>query len=233
VNAKNDVDHTPLVGVETAHTSVDAVPEPHAPRWLLVAAGTLAAVTLLGAALAPALALKHPLWLIALTPWPRHLILVAPHTPTLPFIAVASVRGLLACVVAYELGHHYGPRGLAYLQKHSMRASRLLRALEELFGRWAPVLLMIIPGIGTSAFAGMSRVPRALAFGLSFTGLVAWAAVNRRLGTLLAPWTVPILRFVEDNMLLVTLLCSLAVLLYHLATRSSRKDVRDDDPPRE
>lgn len=209
------------------------VQQPQSPRpraWLLPAAGLIVAATAIGAALAPSLALHHPLWLIALNPWPRHQLLVAPHSPAVPFIALVTLRGLATCVVAYELGRHYGVRAGAYFEASSARAAGSFRTAQKLFGRWSPLLLTVFPGPMTSVLAGMGRLNRASSWLLSLGGLLAWACINYRLGALLAPWTAPIVRFLSDNMLTATLICSLAVVIYHLSTR--RKAASDADASR-
>src|SRR5947209_6911595 len=107
-----------------------------APRWLLWAAGVLVLATLVGAALSPFLAVHEPLWLLALNPWPRHQILVAPHIAFTPFVALVTARSLCTCVIAYELGKHYGARGTAYIAGRSPETGRTLILFEQLFGRF-------------------------------------------------------------------------------------------------
>jgi membrane protein DedA with SNARE-associated domain len=201
------------------------------PVWLIAAVTTLVASTMVGAALAPYLAVHHPLWLLALNPWQRHQILVAPHTPVVPFVMVASLRGLLACAVFYELGQHYGARTLTFLAERSPQSVRYLQAVEEMFERFSLLLLAAAPGVLTSALAGMSGVSQLFALLLSWFGLVVWAAVNHRVGGFLAPWTVPILDFLRDNMLLATGLCSLAVVAYQLSTRRKKPPPPPAAPP--
>jgi membrane protein DedA with SNARE-associated domain len=189
------------------------------PPWLLPLAALLVGATLLGSALSPYLAINHPLLLLLLNPLPRHLILVAPYTEFAPFLAVASLRGLLACAVAYELGRHYGEGDDSFLAQRFPNGIRNLRSLSRVLGRLTPLLLLVMPGMLTSVFAGMSGVRRALAYALSLAGLLAWASLNHRLGGYLAPYIEPIMRFFAQNMLLATLLCTALVLLYHFSSR--------------
>ena len=198
--------------VERAH-----VPLP--PLWLMIAAGILVGATLIGALSVATLALHHPLWLIALNPWPRHLLLVAPHAPLVPFITVATLRGLFSCGVVYELARHYGDRAGEYMQSRSERASATFITTKRLFGRWSPVLLLVFPGMTTSVLAGMGSLPRTRTLLLSVLGLFTWACINHRLGAWLAPWTAPIVRFLSENMLSATLVIALAIGVYHLSQR--------------
>ncbi|MET0387359.1 MAG: hypothetical protein ABW321_15430 [Polyangiales bacterium] len=187
-----------------------------APTWLIWAAGALVFVTALGAAVAPYLIVNHPLWLLALNPWPRHQIMVAPHSPLVPFIAVVGVRGLFACWVSYELGKHYGVRGTALLEARAPDFGRGLRTMESLFGRFSGLLLLVAPGWMTSALAGMSGITRGNTLLLSSLGLMGWASLNHQVGGWLEPYTAPVMQFMRDHMLAATLVCASLVLLYQL-----------------
>jgi membrane protein DedA with SNARE-associated domain len=192
-----------------------AVPaQPSAPRWLIAAGVAIAAATALGAAFAPYLLVHHPLWLLALNPWPRHQLLVAPDAALLPFIAVVVVRGMLSCAVALEIGRHYGTRGVALIEGRSIESGRMLRSVEKLFGRFSYAFLLLTPGWFTSALAGMSGVARARCLALNSIGLTGWGLVHYRLGAWLEPWTAPIVRFLQDNVLVATAVCVLLVAVY-------------------
>lgn len=214
---------------EYLHSTPPTVPP---PAWLLPAAGAIVAITLLGSAMSPYLATNYPLVLLLLNPMPRHLILVAPTTDFVPFMVVASLRSLLANAIAYELGRHYGARDDSLLAQRFPNGTRSLRSLEKVLGRGTPLLLIVMPGFLTSVFAGMIRMHRALALGLTLLGVLAWAAFNHRLGGYLAPWTAPIMRFFSENMLTATLVCTALVVAYHFAVRK-RRDRRSDIVPDE
>jgi hypothetical protein len=89
---------------------------PRPPVWLMLAGGLWLLSTVIGALSVASLALHHPLWLIALNAWPRHLLLVAPYAPPVPFVAVATLRGLMTCFVVYEFARHYGARAGEYME---------------------------------------------------------------------------------------------------------------------
>jgi len=98
----------------------------------------------------------------------------------------------------------------------------VLRVVEQLFGRFWALLLVFTPGWLTSAFAGMSGVPRVSALCLNFVGVVGWAVVNHQLGGWLSPWTAPLVQFLREHMLPATALCALLVATYQLYTRRKR-----------
>lgn len=189
-----------------------------APRWLVVSGIAVAVSTALGAALAPYLLIEHPLWLLALNPWPRHQVLVAPQSNVLPFVLIVGARSLASCAVSFELGRYYGVRGAAMLEGHAPDFGRMLRTVEQLFGRFWAVLLVLAPGWLTSALAAMSGVARARALALNAAGVCGWAFVYHQLGGFLSPWTAPIVRFLREHMLVATAVCAALVLAYQLYT---------------
>lgn len=198
---------------------------------MLLALGLLFGSSSLGAALAPYLAVHHPLVLLALNPWPRHMILVAPHTPLLPFVLIATARSLLTCIVMYEIGLRYGPGGVRLFEKRSPSIGRFLRFFESVFGRAAPLFLFVSPGPMTSTLSGIAGLSRALTWGMSGLGLAVWAYVNYRVGDWLKPYTAPILAFIQEHLLETTLACIMVVAAYQWIARKRRLRQVDSSYP--
>jgi membrane protein DedA with SNARE-associated domain len=194
-----------------------------APTWLFVILVIVLAATAVGAALAPYLLVNHPLWLLVLNPWPRHQILVAPHTDLVPFLLVVVPRSALMCWISYELGRHYGPRGTALLEGRAPDLGRGLRSIERLFGRWSAPLLFVMPGWLTSSLAGMSGVTRWLTLLLSATGILGWALLNHHVGGWLEPYLRPVMTFLREHMLEACVVCTAGVLLYQLYVQRRRR----------
>lgn len=191
-----------------------ATAQADAPRWLIAAGIAIAVATGLGAAFAPYLLVHHPFLLLALNPWPRHQLLVAPEAHIAPFLAVVVVRGMLTCAVSFEIGRCYGTRGVAFLEGRSSESGSMVKTIERLFGRFSLAFLLLTPGWFTSALAGMSGITRVRCLTLNFLGLTGWALVHHRVGAWLEPWTAPIVRFLQENVLTATLICVALVALY-------------------
>jgi hypothetical protein len=208
--------------VEGAPDKPSRPPHPPLSRILIAGIGALFGLSTLGMAFAPYLAVRFPLLLIALNPWPRHVILVAPHTPMIPLVLIASLRGLCSAIVAYEVGIHYGPRGIELFERRSPRLANFLRAFERIFSRAAPVFLFVSPGPMTSTLAAVSGNSRLVTWGISWIGFGFWAFVNYKVGDFLKPWTAPILKFIQSYLLETTIACAVLVLGYQWLARKRR-----------
>jgi hypothetical protein len=208
-------------------SSIDDLPSaPSAPteprRWLWVAAALVATASV-GAALAPYLAIHHPLLLLALTPWPRHMILVAPLVPMVPFVVVTTLRAFAGCAVGFEVGSRYGKDGLGLLEARSARLGRVLTAVERVFRRASVPLMMIAPGPLTGALAGIGGLRRVIAFPALLLGQTGWVYLTYRLGDFLKPWTAPVMAFIARYLLESTLICAALVLAYQWLARRRRQ----------
>jgi membrane protein DedA with SNARE-associated domain len=164
----------------------------------------------------------YPLLLIALNPWPRHIILVASNTPIEWLVPVAALRGLCACIVAFEVGRHYGPQGIRLVERRSASLGRFVRLFERVFGWAGPVFVFFAPGPLTATLAAISGISRALTLVLSVLGLAMWAWIYHRVGDWLAPYTAVILSFFKRNMLEASLACVVLVLGYQWIARKRR-----------
>lgn len=197
-------------------------PLPPLGKHLVAGIAFVVAIATLGAAFAPYLAVKYPLLLVALNPWPRHVILVAPHVPLFWLVLVASVRGLLSCIISFEVGLHYGPQGLELFERKSPRLAGFVRAFERMFVKAAPVFLLLAPGPLTSTLSAVSGSSRLGTWFLSWVGLATWGVINYHVGDWLKPWTQPILHFVSQHLIETTLGCAVLVFGYQLIARKRR-----------
>jgi len=199
-----------------------SVPPPPLGRWLSVSLAVLFGTSLLGSTLVAKLSVDHPLLLIALSPLPRHIILVAGKTPMLALVTIATIRSLLSCIVAYEIGRHYGPRAVHLFEKRSPRMGGFVRGFERIFLRAAPLFLMLSPGPLTSMLAAVSGNRRATTWTISAVGLAIWASVNYKIGDWLRPYTGAVLAFFEQHLLPITIACIVLVLGYQWVARQRR-----------
>lgn len=113
-----------------------------------------------------------PLLLIVLSPVNRHLLLVAPTVSPAAFLSVAIARGLVSCVVGFQLGGAVGRSGLHWLDARSPGVGRFVRWVERLFERSAPAAILLLPGLLVSVLAGISGMRFGVLLALACAGLV-------------------------------------------------------------
>jgi membrane protein DedA with SNARE-associated domain len=159
-----------------------------------------------------------------LSPLPRHLILVAPLVPMTPFLIVTVTRRMLSSAVGYGLGLSYGQSGLRWAHARYPRVGRLLRMLERLFTRAAPLVLFASPGPLVCALAGVARMPRWLFVPLAVAGQILRAVLEYMIGEAIVEWTAPIVAFLKEHVLEATALCVLAVVVYRVIAVARRRE---------
>jgi membrane protein DedA with SNARE-associated domain len=187
---------------------------------ILGAAAVLGGAGAIGVAMTPTLLTYSPLLLVALAPLGRHLVLAAPVSELLPFMLVATSRRLVTCTLAYLVGRAYGEAGIAWVLARYPRIGRFVRALQWVFGRAGPLVLLLFPGPIVCALAGAMRMRWALFIPIAAAGQAFWVYVTYRVGEALQVFILPILAWLEDNMLTTTLACVALVVLYRILRRN-------------
>lgn len=110
---------------------------------------------MIGNAIHPALLKNHPMWLVAMEPRTRYLLLVANKDVAFaPFLIIAVVRKLLGDPFFFVLGHLYGDNAVAWVERRFDNNSGLVRRIERLFRRFAPVMVFLFPGPLVCVLAG-------------------------------------------------------------------------------
>ena len=193
------------------------------PTWLLFAAAALGLIGLIGRGLMPMLLTKSPLLLVAMSPIPLHLGLAAAVVPMVPLVVVGTLRGLLAPLVAYYIGRHYGPDGITFIHGRYPRWSRLLRFIERGFDRAAPLLLLVLPEPGMCALAGARLFNPWIAAAMVVAGQTIRVSLIFHVGDALSAWLLPFVDWLRENVWTATLACALLAIGYGLARRRNQK----------
>lgn len=188
-------------------------------RIVLAATVALSAVGLCGVAFAPALLTYSPLLLIGMAAIPRHLVLAAPVSDPLPFIAIATARRVISCTLMYFLGETFGELGLDWLEQRYPKARRFVRWVERVFRKGGALALFIAPSQPMAALAGNVRLPLWQFIPAVTLGQVVWVSLTYWLGDFLSPWTTPFLGWLSENVLSTTLACIAVVVAYQLVRR--------------
>jgi membrane protein DedA with SNARE-associated domain len=136
------------------------------PILVVVVVGTV------GNAIHPTLVNNHPLWLVAMEPRNRYLLLVADKVSFVPFLVVATVRRLVSDPLFYLLGYFSGERGVRWMEKRMGEGGSVVRALENGFAKAAPVIVFLFPGAIVCVLAGATGMSPVLFLLLNAAGTV-------------------------------------------------------------
>jgi len=114
----------------------------------------LVLISTVGNAVHPALLKDHPLWLIAADPRARWVLLVADRVSFWPMYTLAVVRRLLSDPLFFLLGYLYGDRAVRWAERRFDSGTGVIKLVERLFQRAAPVLVFLFPGPLVCVMAG-------------------------------------------------------------------------------
>ncbi len=163
------------------------------PILAVVALGTL------GNALHAPLLKEHPLWLVAMEPRNRFLLLVAEKVSFWPFLVVATVRRLASDPLFYLLGHLYGDRGVRWIERKMGEGGGVVRAIERGFAKAGPVMVLLFPGAIVCVLAGATGMGPVVFLVLNVVGTVAMVTLLYRLAEVLEGPLGAINRFYGNN----------------------------------
>jgi len=166
---------------------------------------------------------NHPLLLVALEPRNRNLLLATPLVhDAVPFVAFATLRGVASDPVYFALGHLYGDRAVAWVERQAggpERAGRGVRWLERAFHRASWLLVFLFPGLLVCVLAGATGMRTRTFLVLNVTGTVLTVLALRLFAQELAPVIEPVAEWNERNQTAITAVLVAAVGLWLLWQR--------------
>jgi membrane protein DedA with SNARE-associated domain len=170
----------------------------------------VAALGTLANALAPALAARHPLLLIALDARNRFLLL-ARHVDLVPFVVVGTLRRLSSDPLYFLLGRWYGDGAVRWMERKA-GGGAFVRLTERVFARASYPMVFLFPGAVPCTLAGATGMSAAAFLALNLSGTVAAVVALRLSADLLAAPVDAVLRFF-DRHLVVTTAISIALVV--------------------
>jgi membrane protein DedA with SNARE-associated domain len=186
-----------------------------APVVVLFAAG------LVGAAVAPALLVREPKLLIAMSPLFRHLALASGSIDLVPFVAIAVTRLFATDPFLYVIGRHYGPEAVEWVELRSGGARRVVRAVQRAFARAGLVVLFLSPGPLVCLLAGVARMPIMTFVSVNLLGTAAAVLLIRSFGVAFAAKLAIVREFIAANLVVLTAI-SAALVLASVAVKRRR-----------
>ena len=168
-----------------------------------------------GNAIHPTLVNRHPLWLVAMEPRNRYLLLVAEKVSFVPFLVVATVRRLASDPLFYLLGHLYGESGVRWIERKMGEGGSIVRTLEQGFARAAPVMVFFFPGAIVCVLAGATGMSPVLFLVVNVAGTVTVVSLIYRFAEVLDGPLGAVNRFYANNGRTLTII-SVVVTVYWL-----------------
>lgn len=200
---------------------------PRVQKLIIGLAVTVTVAGSLGSFLLPSLSVRHPMVLLALAP--NYLALVAPRVEFTPAYLLVASRRLLGMCAIYGISGLYGEATLRSLTAGSPRVERAVRWVSARFQRFGTAFLVLTPGVAVSMIAGVSGMRlRAFVLGAAL-GQLIWTAVYYRFSMAIGAFTERVLRFMERNLLVVSVVVAVLVAAQRIASR--RRAKAPGDPP--
>ena len=153
---------------------------------------------------------EHPLLLVALEARNRNLLLATPLVDdAVPFVALAAFRRVASDPLYFALGHLYGDRAVAWVER---RVGSGVRLLERVFRRASWPLVFLFPGILVCVLAGATGMRARTFLALNVTGTVLTVIALRLFAHQLEPVLDPVIEFNERNQGRITVVLVVAVV---------------------
>ena len=166
---------------------------------------------------------EHPLALVALEPRNRNLLLATPLVDdAVPFVLLATFRRVASDPVYFALGHLYGDRAVAWVERQAggpAGGGRAVRFVERAFRRASWLLVFAFPGLLVCVLAGATGMRTRTFLALNVTGTVLTVLALRLFAQQLEPVLEPVAEFNERNQTTITIVLVVAVAAWLLWQR--------------
>ena len=186
-------------------------------RTLAFILGPIIAVVIvgtLGNMFHPRLLRDHPLWLVAMEPRNRYLLLVAGKVDFVPYLLVATVRRLISDPLFYLIGFLYGDAGVRWIESRLGDDVGLVRAMERGFRKAAPLMVFLFPGAIVCVLAGATGMGPVVFLACNLIGTVTVVSLLYRFAEFFEGPLGAVNRFYSNNNTTLTVISILAVCFW-------------------
>lgn len=184
-----------------------------------------------GTALSPYLVVRHPLFLVAISPEGRHVVLATAGVAPVLLVVVGTLRRLLGIVAGYGLGSMYGEAAVRWAEQRVPRFARIIRFLERAFARFGMVMVFVVPLPSIGVLAGASRARFRWVVLAGALGQATWMTLTVLFGEAIANWTQPVLAFFSRHLVESTIVAAALVGLQQLVAYQKRRRARPPEAP--
>ena len=150
--------------------------------WLITPIVVLALAGSVADVIGPKLIVEHPQLQMFLNPRNRYMILAAATVEAIPFFIIGFTRLVLTDPIGYVLGRQYGDAALTWAGEKMQDEGRFIRRVERLFGKAAPVIILIAPNLYMCILAGASGMKVRVFVALNVTGTIGRLVIFRIAG---------------------------------------------------
>jgi membrane protein DedA with SNARE-associated domain len=179
----------------------------------------LAIGTYVGNGFAPTLVNEQPALLLALAPRLRWLLLTSPNLDSLTFYGIPLLRATAVLSLWYLFGLRYGDTALQWMEDRTTRRTmRPVRWIERQFHRARYVAVALFPAPVVGLLAGADRMRYAVFIGIAAASTAVRLFLVRTVADALEDTLVPILDWISDNQMWLTVVSVVGVMLYVLWT---------------
>jgi membrane protein DedA with SNARE-associated domain len=162
---------------------------------------------------------EHPMWLVALEPRNRFLLLVAQKGVSFwPYLAVAAARRLISDPLFYLLGYLYRGRAVRWMERKMGEGGGVVRVIERAFHKAGPVMVFVLPGLPVCVLAGATGMSPVLFAAVNVAGTITMVTLMYQLSDVLDGPLGAINRFYANNTRTLFIITFVALAVY-LATQ--------------
>jgi membrane protein DedA with SNARE-associated domain len=137
---------------------------------------------MIGDAAAPTLVDTHPLWLLALSPRTRNMVLVTNQLDAWTYYPVALARLVASDPLFFLLGYWYGDAAITWMERRTRTWGSTLRSAEGWFAKASYPIVFAAPNEYICLFAGAAGMPVAAFLILNISGTMFRLYLVRRFG---------------------------------------------------
>ncbi|MFO0661170.1 MAG: hypothetical protein U0165_15260 [Polyangiaceae bacterium] len=202
-------------------------------RWriaLLLTPFVLSNVAIMiGTAMGPVLLTQSPLLLVALSPLPRHLVLV-PEADPIGFYVIGVIRLFVVDPFMYQLGREFGVDALVAVKRRYPDSARSLVLLERLFRRAGLVLVFFFSAPLVCLLAGASGVKPTTFVIVNLIGSVVFLWALRTVGAEFSDQLALFKTFLQQHILAATIVSIALVLPFVWKALRAKPHDNEHDP---
>jgi membrane protein DedA with SNARE-associated domain len=204
---------------------VEIGPPPLPPRLRRAAIlyiSVMSGIGMVGVALSPYLAVKHPLLLVAASADVRHVLLAAGRVDPWLLLPIATVRRILGMISTYAFGVLWGYSVLRWTARRSRRAAVMIGLLERFFHKVGLPILLFVPSYTLCMLAGAARLSWRRYLRVVIIGQIAFTSLLVAAGDSLASWTRVVVDFLATHLVESTVIAVSLVLVQQVISRRRR-----------